>query len=56
MHLLGEEKEEEEEDRNGFFQENKEVDNTEQCHKTSIAQAKVSLKSKFFSSQWYCGA
>lgn len=40
MHLLGEEKEEEEEDRNGFFQENKEVDNTEQCHKTSIAQAK----------------
>ncbi|XP_015749196.1 PREDICTED: uncharacterized protein LOC107328973 isoform X2 [Acropora digitifera] len=44
MHLLGEEKEEEEEDRNGFFQENKEVDNTEQCHKTSIAQAKVSLK------------
>ncbi|XP_074609203.1 uncharacterized protein LOC141863543 isoform X2 [Acropora palmata] len=37
-HLLGEEKEEE--DRNGFFQENKEVDNTEQCYKPSTAQAK----------------
>lgn len=38
-HLLGEEKEEEE-DRNGFFQENKKVDNTGQCQKPSTAQAK----------------
>ena len=42
-HLLCEEKEEEE-DRDVFFQENEEVDNTEQCYKPSTAQAKVSLK------------
>lgn len=42
-HLLGEEKEEEE-DRNGFFQENKKVDDTEQCYKPSTAQAKEKMK------------
>ena len=41
-HLLGEENEGE--DRNGFCQENEEVNNTEQCYKPPTPQAKVSLK------------